>query len=181
MASLEIAEQILTNRKTSGTTASLEKSSRRFLSLMGFTLLELLVVVLIISVTLGLTTPIFRKTFSNIQLTSTGSEMVSLMRYAHERAIVEKIILRLNLAKDGTSFWLTKKITDEEVFDKLDGKFGREFILPKDLKIESKVDSLDFYPDGEIDESIIEITNIDKKTITVITKTNGKISIEEEK
>lgn len=147
----------------------------------GFTLLELLVVVLIISISLGLTTPIFRKTFSNIQLTSISSEVLSLMRYAHERAIVEKAILRFNLSEDGKTFWLTKKRADEEIFDKLNGKFGREFTLPKDLKIESKIEAVDFYPDGEIDESVIEISNSEGKAITVVTKANGRIAIEEEK
>lgn len=147
----------------------------------GFTLLELLVVVLIISISLGLTTPIFRKTFSNVQLTSIGSEVLSLMRYARERAIVEKTILRFNLSKDGKVFWLTKKRTDEEIFGKLNGKFGREFVLPRDLKIESKIEAVDFYPDGEINESVIEISNSEGKTITVVTKANGRIAIEEEK
>lgn len=155
----------------------------------GFTLLELLVVVLIISITLGFLAPAFRKTFLDIQLNSSAQDIVSLMRYAQERAIVENTAFRFNLDAENGSYWLTMKEQDkpegnglashsqshkpdQEAYSKLRGNFGRLYTLARELKMEARENTIDFYPDGEVGYLKIKITNPNNKGL-VITQKSG--------
>ena len=138
----------------------------------GFTLIELLVVIAIVSITLGLVTPVFRKTFSDIQLKTCVQDMVSLIRYAKEHAIVKNTTLRFNLDTKEGSYWLTKKEQDKDVFRRLSGNLGRRYISPSGLQIETKENYIDFYPDGELTQAEIRITNPNKKSLTIFLKPN---------
>lgn len=141
----------------------------------GFTLIELLVVILIISITLGFLMPAFRKTFLDIQLNSSTQDIVSLSRYAQERAIVENTAFRLNLDAENGSYWLTMKESaqpGQEAYSKLRGDFGRIYTLARELKMEARENTIDFYPDGEVGYLKIKITNPDNKGL-VITRKSG--------
>lgn len=133
----------------------------------GFTLLELLIVLLIISITLGFMAPAFRKTFQDIQLNSSAQDIVSLSRYAQERAIVENTALRLNIDAENGTYWLTQKEQDKDIFNKLAGSFSRQYSLAEGLKIETEGNVVDFYPDGEIGHMKIKITNPNNKCLVI--------------
>lgn len=138
----------------------------------GFTLLELIVVIAIISVTLGLLMPVFRKTFSDIQLNTCVQDMVSLIRYAQERAIVENTTLRFNLDTKEGSYWLTKKEQDKDTFSGLSEKLGRKHTIASGLQIETKESTIDFYSDGELSPAQIRIRNQNNKALTISLKPN---------
>ncbi|OGX22905.1 MAG: hypothetical protein A3J51_00795 [Omnitrophica WOR_2 bacterium RIFCSPHIGHO2_02_FULL_45_21] len=151
----------------------------------GFTLLELLVVILIISITLGFLAPAFRKTFLDIQLNSSAQEMVSLMRYAQERAILENTAFRLNLDAENGTYWLTMKEQDkpdQEAYSKLRGNFGRLYTLARELKMEAGENAIDFYPDGEVGYLKIKITNPNNKGLVITQKSGagGNIAVTDE-
>ncbi len=146
------------------------KSEGRMMSLAGFTLIELLVVVLIISITLGLSAPLFRKTFSNVQLSLRAEEMTGLMRYARERAVVENARTRFNVDAQSGKYWLSKKKEDDEAYERLSGQYGREYFLGEEIKIEAQEGGIDFYPDGEISPAEIILINSNKKSLTILTK-----------
>ena len=66
-------------------------SSRRS----GFTLLEILLVTVILAILLGLVTPRFRNSFDSLQFKNFVLNTAALLRYAHDRAILEKETYRL--------------------------------------------------------------------------------------
>ncbi len=159
-----------------------------------FTLLELLVVVSIISIALGLLTPLFRKTFLDLQLNSSAQEIVSLMRYAQERAIVENTVFRLNLDTENGSYWLTMENPDKpegnglasysqshnsdtDVFSRLAGNLGRLNNIAEGLKIETQENTVDFYLDGEAESFKIKITNPNNKGLVITQKSAAGTSI----
>lgn len=148
----------------------------------GFTLIELLVVVLIIAITLGLSAPLFRKTFANVQLSLRAEEMSGLMRYARERAVAENALMRFNLDAKSGKYRLSKKKEDGEAYEGLSGRYGREYSLGEEIKIEAQEEAIDFYPDGEISPAKIIMTNPNKKILTIFTKSGlgNAISIVEE-
>lgn len=149
----------------------------------GFTLLELLIVISIIMIVLGFSMPLFRKTFSDIKLSAAVSDIVSLMRYAQERAIVEGVVFRLNFDTGKGEYWLTKVKQEDSksivTFENVPGKFGRHLSVSEDLTLGHEASSLDFYPDGEISQGKVTLNNTNKKssTITVIPNAGNSISI----
>lgn len=138
-----------------------------------FTLLELLVVIAVISVTLGLLIPSFHKTFSDIQLNACVQDMVSFIRYARERAIVENTVFRLNLDMGEGSYWLTKKEPDKDSFSRPSEKLGRKHTVSGALRIEASENTVDFYPDGEIGASQIWLRNQNGKALAISLKPNA--------
>lgn len=149
---------------------TVEQSAGNKRPLTGFTLIELLVVVLIISITLGLSAPLFRKTFSNVQLNLCAEEMSGLMRYARERAVAENTLTRFNLDAKSGKYWLSRKKEDGEAYERLSGRYGREYSFSEEITIETQEEAIDFYPDGEVSPAKIIMTNPNKKTITILTK-----------
>ena len=144
----------------------------------GFTLIELLLVILIISVTLGISNPLFRNTFNTIKLNSTGQEIASLIRYAQEQAITQKSITRFNLDVGEGNYRLTQKGGAAEVFTALEGKFGKTYSIPQDIKVKSQQESIDFYPDGEATSALIKLTNSNVKSLTITVNPNtGNCSV----
>ena len=155
---------------------------KKFLT--GFTLFELLIVISIIMIVLGLSMPLFRKTFSDIKLSATVSDIVSLMRYAQERAIVQGVVFRLNFDTEKGEYWLTKAKQEDSksmvTFENVPGKFGRHLSVSEDLTLVGlEASSIDFYPDGEISQGKVTLNNTNKKssTITVTPNAGNSISI----
>ena len=91
----------------------------RQLRISGFTLLELTLVVLLIAVLIGLSTPLFRRTFSSIQIRNISFNIAKTVNYAQEMAIVEKVSYKLNFNYDEGSILLDIKIICHLLLDSL--------------------------------------------------------------
>ncbi len=139
----------------------------------GFTFIELMLVTAIIGILAGLSIPLFRRTFSDIQLTTSSQGIVSLARYARQRAIIERSPYRLNLDVDKNRYWLNRlKLSSKEdrEFEDVEGKFGKVYFLPREITIFSKSPHISFYPDGSSDKVNISLTNVNGKTNKLTTK-----------
>ena len=148
------------------------KRQRYLLSLTGFTLVELLLVVIILGILIGLSTPLFRKTYDNFQLADSAKNLVSLMRFAQTSSIVERLRYRIVFDSGKSKYWLTKEsdLSQPAVFSKIQGKFARTVAIPKDINIEFANDNITFYPDGTVDEITIDFSSRNNKVYTVITE-----------
>ncbi|MBL7131937.1 MAG: prepilin-type N-terminal cleavage/methylation domain-containing protein [Candidatus Omnitrophica bacterium] len=137
-----------------------------------FSLVELLLVVVILGILIGLSTPLFRKTYSNFQLADSAKNLVSLMRFAQTSSIVERLRYRIVFDSGKSKYWLSKEsdLSQPAVFSKIQGKFGRTVAIPKDINIEFANDNITFYPDGTVDEVNIDFSNRDNKVYTVTTE-----------
>lgn len=131
----------------------------------GFTLLELILVMVIISTLLAIASPSLRGFFSSRRTLDAASNIVSLMRLARSQAISEGRNYRFNLNTDDSSYWLTA--VDKGTFKCLNNEMGKIFLLPDGTSViveKVKGDSLnehyiDFYPEGRVEPGLIRLTD----------------------
>ncbi|MCD6459239.1 prepilin-type N-terminal cleavage/methylation domain-containing protein [bacterium] len=153
----------------------------------GFTLLELSMVILIISIIVAISTPKFRSTFQTIQFRNTVYNIVKLMNYARDRAIIERKPFRVRFFEDDSSFCL-ETVKEEEKEDKkryyrrkrepefvvVHGNVGQKLFFPAEVTFDidepSRGESVTFYPDGQAQECVIYIEDSRDNVFTITTK-----------
>ena len=135
-----------------------------------FTLLELILVMLLLTVILGMAVPSLRGFSAASRARDAQSQLVALAQYARARAAAEARVYRLNT--DGASYWLT--VQEGEDFLPTGTDMGRPFSLPPDTRVElESVDpdvasgGIDFHPDGRSDTARLRL--IDGRTGVVTT------------
>ena len=102
----------------------------------GFTLLELILVMVILSTVLAMAAPSLRGFFGSRKTHDTASQILSLTQFARSQAISEGIIYRLNFDTRERTYWLTAQKSG--TFEMLDTEFGQIFTLPTDIALELK-------------------------------------------
>ena len=100
----------------------------------GFTLLELILVMVILSTVLAMAAPSLRGFFASRQTHDTAAQILALTQLARSQAISEGIIYRLNFDTRERTYWLTAQRAG--AFEKLESGFGQKFTLPKDMIME---------------------------------------------
>ena len=131
----------------------------------GFTLLELILVMVIISTLLAVASPSLRGFFASRKIHDAASNILSLMKLARSQAISEGRIYRLNLDPGNSSYWLTA--VEKGVYNNLNDEMGRVFLLPDDtsLKFEKEINDnsheqyIDFYPEGRVQPGAVILTD----------------------
>lgn len=116
-----------------------EQEKRRHRNPVGFTLLEILLVVVIIAIVVTISTPQFRKTLTSVQLADTTQDIAQCMRFLRSKASTEKKIYQLK-------------------FDLAGGRYiaGDESkSIPKGVTIALTINPINFYPDGSIDKATV--------------------------
>ncbi len=137
----------------------------------GFTFIELTLVAIIILILVGLSTPLFRKSFRSSLVNDTSQRLVQLMRYAQARAVAERELCRINFDFAKGTFWLS--VQDQGVadgFKRIEAKWGKIIKVPKGISIKAKAPFITFYPDGNSDRTTIKISNSEGKTLAVTAK-----------
>ncbi|MEW6536155.1 MAG: prepilin-type N-terminal cleavage/methylation domain-containing protein [Candidatus Auribacterota bacterium] len=171
----------------------------------GFTLIELSVVVLILSIIVVAAVPRFRSTYETIKFRNTVYNIVKLMYYARDRAIIERKPYRVRFFKDDPAAYCLETLKEPEKeeenkssrrssrnrdkepeFEELQGSIGRKMFFPQDIELDidepDKEDYVTFYPDGQSDECVIYITGANDETYTITTKQSvGLVKLYKEK
>ena len=152
--------------------------------LTGFTLIEILLVLLLFGVFAGLAIPQFGPTYSRLQLKETAEDLVYLMRYAQSRAIVRQKKCGLQFDSQMTSYWLIEDRSDPEEslsiesFERMAGRFGRIYHVPEKITIEADETLIRFYPDGTMDKVNIYVSNNREEVFTISTfQKTGQVQI----
>lgn len=101
----------------------------------GFTLLELLLVMLLIAIAMGIAAPCLGLFRSSRPILNTAATIVSLTDYARSQSISEGHLYKLNIDKQKGIFWLTSM--EKGIFERLGKDIGRDFVLPEGVEIES--------------------------------------------
>ena len=142
-----------------------------------FTLIELLLVVVLLSVMTTLAIPNFSQSYINLQLRETARDISYLMRYAQGRAVIKRKPHRLVFNGSYTQYWLTveedppsEETNTEEPPEKIPNRFGRVFNIPPEIDIEAPQPSVKFYPDWKIDKTRIYLRNKKEKYFTISTQ-----------
>jgi Tfp pilus assembly protein FimT len=118
----------------------------------GLTFLELLLLIVIIGALAGVSAANFRRTFRQIELNTTVSNLQSFLNSLSQRAIVERKPVILTFAADKNSALARLKGSTTKL---------KSYPLPQEIKVElDKADAeVVFYPDSSIDSVTITLTN----------------------
>ena len=135
----------------------------------GFTLLELIVVMLILAAMTGAVIPVLRGTLIETRAGSGVSDLVATMKYAQSRAVTDVREYRVYFSEEENGYWLMVEIGREEgatLFEDLDEREGEFRKLPHGLEYgrlkaakDRELDAvfISFYPSGASDVASIEI------------------------
>jgi type II secretion system protein H len=133
------------------------KSSR------GFTLIELVLVMVIAAVVMAIVIPTLSHSVQGRRCGDVAAQMCALAGYARTEAISQGIVYRLNLDAAGRQFYLTMQ--QGGTFVDLGEEFGRRFELPDDLTMQTDLQPqpdglyVQFTPDGKCDPATITISD----------------------
>src|SRR5512134_1648290 len=138
----------------------------------GFTLIELGLVLLIISVIVALVVPRFRDQ-SHAELISQTRKLASTFRFLQQEAILNARVYRLNIDLDQQRYFVTSAEEGGEMggFAQETGSLARNVALPASLqiadvdvplvsgKLYEGVAFTHFYPDGYVDATVVHLDN----------------------
>lgn len=114
----------------------------------GFTFIELLLTTSIILIIIGLSTPIFRRTYYNLRANLQTKDLASLMNLAREKAIMTRVPHAITLDADKNTYRMLAMDLKENKLVAIEGKWGRRFTLSGNLKIDSSRELIKFFSDG---------------------------------
>ncbi|MGA2265358.1 MAG: GspH/FimT family pseudopilin [Phycisphaerae bacterium] len=128
----------------------------------GFTLIELILVMVVISVVLALSAPSLHGFFASRQIADSARGMLSLMQWAQSQAIAQGSRCRLNIDAPSGTYWLT--VEQAGGFVEPNQELGRQFRVPAGATVSLQSNATDpsasyvqFYPSGRSDVAVIEI------------------------
>jgi prepilin-type N-terminal cleavage/methylation domain-containing protein len=115
----------------------------------GFTLIEILFVVIIIAILIGTSLPRLKNTFEGMQLNTASSRLQSFMNYLSEHSIVTGKVIYLRINNDDKKYWAVTQ--DKSVL--------KTIAIPQGIRIETEAEKIAFYPDGTIDKVTLKLSN----------------------
>ena len=128
----------------------------------GFTLLELIVVLVLIGLVLGMAGPSLHGFFVSRQTADAAAQMLALTQWARSQAAARGTRCRLTIDTEANLYWVTAQEGGE--FVDIASEFGRRFRLPEGVTVrvdppasEPPLAYVDFYPNGRTDEAEIEL------------------------
>lgn len=138
----------------------------------GFTLLELVLVMLIICTVLGAASASLRGFFVSRQTDDTAVRIVSLARLARSMAVSEGRTYRLAFGRERREFHLEAR--EQGGFRRPRTGLGRTFEVPDEVRLELLLageepdrDYLEFSPDGLTEPATVRLTDIKGDVIEV--------------
>jgi len=127
-----------------------------------FTLMELVLVLVVVSVVLAMAAPSLRGFFASRQTADAATTMLSLTKWARSQALAQGCPCRLNIDSESGTCWLT--VQQAGAFVDLNCEMGRRFRLPEGASVSVRTDPagpdvpyVQFYPNGRSDAITIEI------------------------
>ncbi|HSW39436.1 MAG TPA: GspH/FimT family pseudopilin [Acidobacteriota bacterium] len=91
----------------------------------GFTLLEMILVVLILSMVMAVAYPALSRSSTSLNLRTTGRDVLTAIRFAREQAVTQQTGMRLLIDRENQELLLTDSLGDGL----------RRYVLPADVKI----------------------------------------------
>ena len=140
---------------------------KRARSHFGFTLWELILVMVIITVALAMAAPSLGGWGRSRKLRDTGDQFLAVTRWARSQAIADAQIYRLNIDTAAGTYWLTT--LQGQQFVELGNSFGQVHALPEGYRIvlnATKVPgeqiaktTIDFMPNGRLTPAQLQIVS----------------------
>ena len=149
------------------------QAARRLYRQAGFTLIEIGLVLLIISVIVALVVPRFRDQ-SHAELVAQTRKLATTFRFLQHEAILNGRVYRLNFDLDQQRYFVTSaegEEADMDAFTQETGILGRDVALPASMqiadvdvpmitgKLYEGIAFTHFYPDGYVDPTVVHLDN----------------------
>jgi type II secretion system protein H len=134
----------------------------------GFTLLELIFVMLIVSIIAGLAVPSLRGFLLGRKSADAAAQLIALSQYARTQSASSGSVYRLNVDAQSRTYWLSSQ--RGAAFQELGNEFGRRFSLPDDTTPEWQGDArefIEFFPDGRVESAVLLLTEANGKTTAI--------------
>ena len=170
----------------------------------GFTLIEIMVVVLVIAVLSAMALPSLSGSFSRAALQSATDDVTQTLRYARRAAVLRGQTLRVVITPEDpehegrTSFYLEVETTDldaSEAFSRNEGGAVKPGVLPPEMRVAvERVETdplapavgdtgglegrypLRFFADGSADAAMIHLTDGLAERLIVVDGVSGRVT-----
>ena len=123
-------------------------------SRLGFTLLEMILVVFILSILTAMALPNFQHHYEQVQCQTTASHLAQLMRYAQSEALVTNQPIKLEFFSNFSRYAFAFDVSKNQEVQKLPSLLARSVSLPEHFQVTAPA-LIHFYPDGSIDKKQI--------------------------
>ena len=119
-----------------------------------FTLAEMLLVLVLLSIATALTLPNLSKSFNQVQLQNSANTLSFTMKYAQSLAITKNKQIRLLFDPSYKTYQLCEINPDPTIqtCEVLKGRWGKKTPIPSDIVLTSPNTSVDFMPNGQIEK-----------------------------
>jgi prepilin-type N-terminal cleavage/methylation domain-containing protein len=133
----------------------------------GFTLWELILVMVVITIALAMAAPSLGGWGRSAKLRDIGDQFLAVTRFARSQAIADATVYRLNIDTSANTYWLTMQ--QGQQFIELGNSFGQLHTLPEGYRIilhatagpadQPAATTIDFLPNGRLTPAQIQIVN----------------------
>lgn len=156
----------------------------------GFTLLEVTLVLVILSIAIGVVVPRLRDT-NRARLESHVRKLAVMVRYLRHEAILSGRTYRLNYSIDQASYWVTSADGEDEAssFTPEEGILAKPVVFPEPIgfadlvlpdtfgQIQEGDGFTDFYPDGYVDLTLMHVGNGEDMYTLFVDSLTGHVSV----
>ncbi|MFH0732258.1 MAG: hypothetical protein V2A72_04990 [Candidatus Omnitrophota bacterium] len=159
-----------------------QTGNKKLKSSNAFTLIELILTTIIVLVIVGLSAPLFKKTFSDLRVNLLAKDMASLMNLAREKAIMTRTahLIKIDVNKKTYRMYIRAHAKDEII--PAESKWGRTFKIPQDIKIDASEEMVEFFPDGSSEGIAVSFTDTSgTKSALGVDAATGEIHVGENK
>lgn len=106
---------------------------------LGFTLLELMVVMSLLAVLTVAVVPLYGNSMAYVTLRSTRNDFASLLSFVQEKAVSESREYRVYIDNKEGKYWVMRfkeRDKEDKIFEKVEAEFGQERFFPPNIKLE---------------------------------------------
>ncbi|MBF0490281.1 MAG: prepilin-type N-terminal cleavage/methylation domain-containing protein [Candidatus Omnitrophica bacterium] len=150
---------------------------------LAFTLVELLMVMVIVSIIVALSVPNFSKSFKRLELKKTAGDIVYVVRWAQSRAMTEHVDYKLVFVNDLRGYQVLRGDSTEgqtnQAFSLVSTSMGRVFVIPDSVTIDHN-QTINIYCDGTLDKARIRLFNDQESVILSTMEQRGHMFILED-
>ena len=127
----------------------------------GFSLVEIIVVIAIISIAMGLTLGLTRYGLAGLHLKGSARDIVTTLRYARERAVAQQATLKVVFQMNENRLYLTDEMNRSRRPLQLnqDVRFRRVRVEGLDIQNRDMVAEIGFFPNGSSTSAEIVLEN----------------------
>jgi prepilin-type N-terminal cleavage/methylation domain-containing protein len=153
----------------------MKPESKNIFKVNGFTLIELILVMIILTTVLAIASPTLKGFFSSRKINDAAEQIIAITRYARTNAIYSSNYYRLNFDLSERKYWIS--VLKESEYVRLDNDLGRSFIMSSEIEFkfenlarDSSVYYLEYDPQGYCRESKIIMEDKNENIIELACK-----------